>query len=252
VVLGFLLLKAAVLWGMARTMPMPVAERPVYVILLAQGGEFGFVVFQSALGAGVIDAPHLVAAGGRGGGVDAADAAAAGGRRPLDRPPGPAAAAAGAPAEIRQSRSTRRSSSPASAATGRSWAGCSAPTATAPRCWTTAWRTSRVRRFGWPAFYGDATRLDLLRTAGADRACVLRAGHRRRGAERGVRRLVREHFPAGLPIVARARNVTHYYRLLQLGVTMIERETLDSALLSRRSVLQMMGMDAARRRATSA
>jgi hypothetical protein len=30
-----------------------------------------------------------------------------------------------------------------------------------------------VRRFGWPAFYGDATRLDLLRTAGADQARVL-------------------------------------------------------------------------------
>jgi glutathione-regulated potassium-efflux system ancillary protein KefC len=43
--------------------------------------------------------------------------------------------------------------------------------------------------------------------------------------------------------VARARNVTHYYRLRQLGVTMIERETLDSALLSARSVLQILGMD---------
>jgi glutathione-regulated potassium-efflux system ancillary protein KefC len=30
-----------------------------------------------------------------------------------------------------------------------------------------------VRRFGWEAFYGDATRLDLLRVAGADKARVL-------------------------------------------------------------------------------
>ena len=37
---------------MARAMPVPLAERPVFVILLAQGGEFGFVVFQAATQAG--------------------------------------------------------------------------------------------------------------------------------------------------------------------------------------------------------
>ena len=56
VVLGFLLLKAGVLWAMARSMPIPLVERPVFVVLLAQGGEFGFVVFQAALGGGVIGA----------------------------------------------------------------------------------------------------------------------------------------------------------------------------------------------------
>jgi glutathione-regulated potassium-efflux system ancillary protein KefC len=30
-------------------------------------------------------------------------------------------------------------------------------------------QVATVRRFGWPAFYGDATRLDLLRVAGAAR-----------------------------------------------------------------------------------
>src|SRR5207344_600426 len=52
--------------------------------------------------------------------------------------------------------------------------------------------------------------------------------------------MVNEHFPH-LCIVARARNVTHYYRLRELGVTLIERETLDSALMSARSVLELMG-----------
>ena len=56
IVLGFLLLKAFVLWGMGRSMPLPKPERPVFIILLAQGGEFGFVVFQTAAAAGVIDA----------------------------------------------------------------------------------------------------------------------------------------------------------------------------------------------------
>jgi glutathione-regulated potassium-efflux system ancillary protein KefC len=55
-----------------------------------------------------------------------------------------------------------------------------------------------------------------------------------------VAKLAREHFP-NVQIVARARNVTHYYRLRELGVTLIERETLDSALMSARSVLELMG-----------
>jgi len=65
VVTTFLLAKTLVLWVMARLMPVPLAERPVFVILLAQGGEFGFVVFQAAQGAGVIGgdvASGLVAA----------------------------------------------------------------------------------------------------------------------------------------------------------------------------------------------
>ncbi|MFN0182884.1 MAG: monovalent cation:proton antiporter-2 (CPA2) family protein, partial [Aquabacterium sp.] len=57
VVLGFLLLKALLLVAMARFMPVPLAERPMFVVLLAQGGEFGFVVFQTAASAGVIAAP---------------------------------------------------------------------------------------------------------------------------------------------------------------------------------------------------
>ena len=120
VVLGFLLLKAVVLWGMARTIPIPMSERPVFVILLAQGGEFGFVVFQAALGAHVIDAEPaslLIAAVAH---VDAAHAAAAGAGRPL------AGGAAGSPAPAGRARtrstrrSRRRSSSAASAATARS------------------------------------------------------------------------------------------------------------------------------------
>ncbi len=57
--------EAAVLWAMARLMPIPRAERPVFIMLLAQGGEFGFVVVQTATGAGTMEAAHgslLVAA----------------------------------------------------------------------------------------------------------------------------------------------------------------------------------------------
>ncbi len=74
-----------------------------------------------------------------------------------------------------------------------------------------------VRRFGWPVFYGDATRLDLLRTAGAGEARVLVLAIDDVDQSVEVAELVREHFPQ-LQVVARARNVTHYYRLRELGV----------------------------------
>jgi glutathione-regulated potassium-efflux system ancillary protein KefC len=69
-----------------------------------------------------------------------------------------------------------------------------------------------VRRFGWPAFYGDASRLDLLRMAGAGsaRVFVLAIDDIERSV--AVAALVREHFPH-LQVVARARNVAHWRRL---------------------------------------
>jgi glutathione-regulated potassium-efflux system ancillary protein KefC len=97
-----------------------------------------------------------------------------------------------------------------------------------------------LRRFGWKAFYGDATRLDLLRVAGAHKArvFVLAIDDVEQSVE--CARLVREHFPQ-LTLIARARNAGHYARLRELGVQHIERETLDSALMSGRSVLEAMG-----------
>jgi glutathione-regulated potassium-efflux system ancillary protein KefC len=54
--------------------------------------------------------------------------------------------------------------------------------------------------------------------------------------------LVRAHFPQST-LLARARDVTHWYGLHSRGVPYIERETLDSALLSGRSVLELMGWE---------
>jgi glutathione-regulated potassium-efflux system ancillary protein KefC len=58
---------------------------------------------------------------------------------------------------------------------------------------------------------------------------------------------VREHFP-DLPILARARNVTHYYQLRDRGVTVIERETFEGALQLGRRVLCQLGYGAYRAR----
>ncbi len=241
VVLGFLLVKAAVLWAMARLMPLPVPERPVFIILLAQGGEFGFVVFQSAAGAGVIapaDASLLVAS-----------VAISMLLTPLllvvaDRwwIPRLARGKRSAMAEL----SEPQSAPVIVAGFGRYgqvvsrmlYANGITPTVLDHD----AEQIEAVRKFGWRVFYGDATRLDLLRTAGAASARVLVLAIDDVEQSLKVAALVREHFPE-LTIVARARNVQHYLRLRELDVTMVERETLDSSLMSARSVLGVLGWE---------
>jgi glutathione-regulated potassium-efflux system ancillary protein KefC len=93
-----------------------------------------------------------------------------------------------------------------------------------------------LRHFGFKVFYGDATRPDLLRASGAAkaRAVVVAIDD----IEDSLRLVdaVRREYP-DLPVFARARNVTHYYQLMDRGVTMIERETYEAALKLGRTVL---------------
>jgi glutathione-regulated potassium-efflux system ancillary protein KefC len=98
-----------------------------------------------------------------------------------------------------------------------------------------------LRRFGFRIFYGDATRLDLLQAAGADRAKVIVNAIDDVDANLRLVDIVREHFPH-LTVVARARNVTHLYDLRRRGITLIERELFDSALLAGRRTLEVLGV----------
>jgi glutathione-regulated potassium-efflux system ancillary protein KefC len=94
-----------------------------------------------------------------------------------------------------------------------------------------------LRKFGYKVFYGDATRLDLLRSAGAGEACLLVNAIDDIADSLALTDRVREHFP-DLPMIARARNVTHYIELRTRGVTVVERETFESALRTGRHVLE--------------
>jgi glutathione-regulated potassium-efflux system ancillary protein KefC len=240
VVLGFLLVKAVVLGLMARWMPLPLAERPVFGILLAQGGEFGFVVFQTAQQGGVIGAgasSFLVAA-----------VALSMLLTPLllvatDRWITPRLAARRDGPQMKEIDVPQQA--PVIIAGFGRYGQTIGRLLYANGLEATvlehdAEQVEAIRRFGWKVFYGDASRLDLLRVAGAEHAKVLALAIDDVEQSISVAKLVREHFPH-LAIVARARNVTHYYRLRQLGVELIERETLDSALMSARSVLEQLG-----------
>lgn len=240
IVAAFLLLKALVLFPIAHGMGLPLPERPLFIILLAQGGEFGFVVFQAAAQAGVIDAPTSS--------LLVASVALSMLLTPLlvvasDRWWAPRLAGQRRVAGITEIDEDQHA--PVIIAGFGRYGQIVGRLLFANGIEATvlehdAEQVEGVRRFGWPAFYGDATRLDLLRTAGAGKARVIVVAIDDIDASLRVVDLVRENFPQ-LKIVARARNVTHYYGLLDRGVELIERETLDSALMSGRSVLELLG-----------
>ena len=240
-VLGLLaalwLCKGLVLAVLGRAMGLPKPERAVFVILLAQGGEFGFVVFQLAEQATLLDAAQrsvLVAAVALSLALTPALLAWAQRRAgQVERK---------SPHELTEPQDSQV----IIAGFGRYGQivgrmlfanGISATVLDHD-----ADTVESLRRFGWRVFWGDATRLELLRIAGAERAHVLVLAVDDFNHSVKIAEIARQHFPH-LTIVARARNVQHYYALRELGVELIERETLDSALMSGRSVLQQLGWE---------
>jgi glutathione-regulated potassium-efflux system ancillary protein KefC/glutathione-regulated potassium-efflux system protein KefB len=86
-----------------------------------------------------------------------------------------------------------------------------------------------VRRYGAKVYYGDASRLDLLRAAKADKARLFVLAIDDVEASIRTAEIVRHNFP-DLRIYARARNRFHAHRLMDLHCDLIERETLLSSL----------------------
>jgi glutathione-regulated potassium-efflux system ancillary protein KefC len=236
----FLTFKALILWTMSRLMGLPLQERPIFIILLAQGGEFGFVVFQAATQANVL-APATSS-------LLIATIALSMLLTPLmlwlvDRFWIPRLERQSNPSTM-QELNEKQNAPVIIAGLGRYgqvvarllYANGLEPTVLDhdPE------QIEAMRQFGWKAFYGDATRLDLLRMAGADKAGVMVIAIDDVQRSLLLTALVREHFPH-LTLVARARNVQHFFALHELGVHLIERETLDAALRSGRQVLEALG-----------
>ena len=103
-------------------------------------------------------------------------------------------------------------------------------------------RVESLRKFDNKVFYGDATRLDVLESAGAAKAKILINAID--GIEDNLQLVdvVKTHFP-NLTIVARANDLAHLYQLKERGVELIERETFESSLMVGRKALQILGFD---------
>jgi glutathione-regulated potassium-efflux system ancillary protein KefC len=237
-VLGFMLLKAVVIALVLRRVDADARQRHIVTLMLAQGGEFAFVVFQAA-------SPDVL-------------------------PRGMASVLTGAVAvsmllspvllilleralAASRQRSNKDAATPAfeqqaphviicgfgryGQIVARMLGAQDVRTVVLDHDPDTI---ENARDFGSEVFYGDATRLDLLKTAGAATASVIVVAVDDVQASLDIIDTVQAHFPQ-LKIAARARNVGHYYQLLDRRLTMIEREVFDSSLLTARSVLQSLG-----------
>ena len=97
-----------------------------------------------------------------------------------------------------------------------------------------------MRRFGHRAFYGDASRLDLLESAGAGSARVLIVAIDNSEKTLEIVELARRHFPH-LRIVARARERRDAMTLLKAGADEVVRETFEGAVQMSRRALEFLG-----------
>lgn len=97
-----------------------------------------------------------------------------------------------------------------------------------------------LRRFGISAYFGDATRPDLLHAAGIDEAKVLVIAIDNKEAATQLARHMHEHHPS-VHVIARAIDRWHVYDLWAVGCRDIIRETYDSSVRAARSVFEALG-----------
>ncbi|MCB1714364.1 MAG: glutathione-regulated potassium-efflux system protein KefC [Candidatus Competibacteraceae bacterium] len=102
-----------------------------------------------------------------------------------------------------------------------------------------------VRRFDWKAYYGDITRPDLLHAAGIEQARLLILATDDTEANLQTARYVRERYPH-VKILARVHNRQDVYKMMKLDVHVVVRETFEAALSMGEAALHQMGFGAYR------
>lgn len=235
-VLGLLTIKAVILYSLGRWRGLDNVSARRLALAVSQGGEFAFVLFAAALGDNLIDrdlvefltvvvtvsmlaTPVLLLLD------ETLGARAKAGARPYDEMPDEQGhvivAGFGRFGQI-VARILR--------ARGISFTALDQSSA----------QVDFVARFGNEIYYGDASRLDILQAARADKASAFVLALDDIDASLKTAEVVRSHYP-DLPIYARARDRQHAHRLMDLGVGIIRRETFLSALDLSTEVLQGLG-----------
>jgi voltage-gated potassium channel Kch len=106
-------------------------------------------------------------------------------------------------------------------------------------------RIQNATRFGFRVYYGDGTRLDVLRAAGAGNARLIAVCIDRAEIADRVVDIVRAEFPGTL-LYVRSYDRGHSLRLIAKGVDFELRETVESALVFGRKTLEGLGLDSER------
>jgi monovalent cation:proton antiporter-2 (CPA2) family protein len=236
-VVALVAVKAAVVYALARAFRIEGSSAYALAVVLSQGGEFAFVLFALAAGEGLLPAAladRLVAV------VTISMLTT-----PIlinllrclpRREAAPAAGAAGPPDEANPV---------IIAGFGRFGQIVGRILATRGIPFTALDHDSEqlefVTRFGEKVYFGDASRLELLRAARAGDASVLVLAIDDIEASVRCAEVAKQHFPR-LKIFARAHNRLHAYRLLDLGITRVWRETFHSSADMAGRVLTELGL----------
>ena len=238
---GLMLVKGAVIFGLVRAFGSNLRDSGATAVALAQGGEFAFVLFGFTVAAGVLpaDVTALLTV------VVALSMALtpllviAYARLPLGLAP---AAPEREPDVIDETR-------PDAIIAGFGRFGQVVGRVLIANGYRTvvlessAEQIELLRRFGRRVYYGDATRLDLLRAAGAEQARLLVVAIDNRDKAVDLVRVARAEFPE-LVVIARAWDRRHAYQLQDAGAHVVERETFEGGLHMAEEALKRLGMRA--------
>ena len=238
-VAGLIALKAVPLYLLARVFRRPRPDALTVALALAQGGEFAFVLFGFAANSGLVTAqvseplvaavalsmaltPLLFLLGERGAGAlaDSVTREAPAHFPPLETPH---AIIAGFGRFGQIVHRLLVANGYATSILEHS-----------------ADQVETVRSFGTKANYGDASRIDLLRAAGAQDAVLLVIAVDDREKALEIAEITRKHFPH-LKILARAFDRGHFYELMKRDVDGIERETFEGGLRLGVTALRALG-----------
>jgi monovalent cation:H+ antiporter-2, CPA2 family len=240
-VFGFMLFKFALLFGLARSFRWNGDQALLFSAALAQGGEFAFVLFSFTTQNGVL--PERI------GSLFVAVVALTMALTPLvliltERFLKMRAAA---PSVEREADTVHEENAVIVAGYGR-FGQVAARLLRATGVEATLLdvdsdQVDLVRRFGSRVYYGDATRVDLLESAGAHKAKVLLIAIDNPEKALELVHTAKRHFPH-LAILARAHGRSDAFELHDAGVEHIYRETLDSALRMGSQTLRLLGMRA--------
>jgi glutathione-regulated potassium-efflux system ancillary protein KefC/glutathione-regulated potassium-efflux system protein KefB len=244
-VLGIMLLKFLVLFGLARLFGAPARGAAAVAVALAQGGEFAFVLLTFTVGAGVIGATLAA--------LLTAAVAVSMALTPvamilyeriaqmLD---------AAIPKQVPDTGAFEDGEPDIIIAGFGRFGQITGRLLTANGFRSTVLdsdieQIDLLRRFGRRVHYGDATRMDLLRAAGIERARMLIVALDDREKTVELVETARKAFP-DLVILARAWDRRHAYDLLANGADAVERETFEAALAMGTTALQKLGYRAHR------
>jgi len=238
---GLIVTKAIVLLVIAKIFKMPVTERLLFSVALAQGGEFAFVLFQFARSNGVL--PQSVTE------TLISVVAISMFLAPLlfllhDRLIAPRLQKAAVERKPDMIETEERSV--ILAGFGRLGTDLGRMLISAGiKPVILDHNESNVdvlRRFGFEVYYGDVTRLDLLESAGAAEAelLIITLGDHEKSME--LVKMAQKHYPR-LKIAVNAVDRRAAFEFMDLGVTTIRRETFGTALTLGQDALQLLGFD---------